>query len=143
VASFPISIGGRGCTLKRTVGAPSTLAGEDIEDPSSDQGAQAAGLASEPLEIRKDRMLTPMAATLKVFPNPSEGLVNIQVRQEALETVHIIRIMDAMGRQIGILNSVRTGDYTFDLTGKPSGIYYFILFDMDGKPVGNRQLVLK
>jgi hypothetical protein len=82
------------------------------------------------------------APQLLVFPNPTDGRVNLQVAFPGKEETGWLRVLDALGRQVGPLEKLQAGEYTFNLSGRPAGMYYFILLDKEVRPVADRKVVL-
>lgn len=63
------------------------------------------------------------AEELKVYPNPSNGLVVVELNQPATESVEMV-IFDAQGRQITSMStSQKVINRQFDLTGQAPGVY--------------------
>lgn len=74
---------------------------------------------------------------LLVYPNPTNGLVNIESPQEGMSTYHIM-VLDATGRTI--LSSQNAKQ--IDLSSFPAGIYYIRLLSTDGT-IFHKTVVLK
>ena len=132
VASFPISLGGKGCSLVRIVGNADNVE-PDLEN-SSPQSV-LPGLDKGAVGALKNPVLD-----FVVYPNPTKDLANIRVSFEGMETKGWLRVIDATGRQVGVINEVGTGHFTFDLGDKPKGMYYFVLFGPNGNVLSNRQI---
>ena len=132
VASFPLSLGGKGCSLVRIVGNADNIE-PDLEN-SSPQSV-LPGLDKGAVGALKNPVLD-----FVVYPNPTKDLANIRVSFEGMETKGWLRVIDATGRQVGVINEVGTGHFTFDLGDQPKGMYYFVLFGPNGNVLSNRQI---
>ena len=140
-ASFTISVGGRGCTLRRTVlSAPLPSGIAEPELPGTAEGS-TDGELPEAGTVRIGKGQSNPGEQFDVYPNPTDGLANIRVQFVEPGEMRRVRILDATGRQIGALDEIVPGEYRFDLSRYPSGLYYFVLFDGSGRVVGNRQMV--
>jgi hypothetical protein len=62
---------------------------------------------------------------IKVYPNPTTGLLNITIDFNALQTLKNIRITDLLGNIIAEANAnmLQQGNFVFDLGNQPAGIY--------------------
>jgi hypothetical protein len=78
----------------------------------------------------------------ELFPNPSDGIVNISVKFSNLVETGILTIRDIHGRVVKTLTNVRTGNYQFDLSSEPKGTYLFSLQDENGKGLIIKQIIL-
>jgi hypothetical protein len=78
----------------------------------------------------------------ELFPNPSDGIVNLSVNFSNLVETGILSIRDIHGRVVTSVNNVRTGNYQFDLSTEPKGTYLFSLEDKNGKGLVIKQIIL-
>jgi hypothetical protein len=78
----------------------------------------------------------------ELFPNPSDGIVNLSVKFSNLVETGILTIRDIHGRVVKTLTNVRTGNYQFDLSSEPKGTYLFSLQDENGKGLIIKQIIL-
>jgi hypothetical protein len=78
----------------------------------------------------------------ELFPNPSDGIVNLSVKFSNLVETGILNIRDIHGRVVKTLTNVRTGNYQFDLSSEPKGTYLFSLQDENGKGLIIKQIIL-
>ena len=78
---------------------------------------------------------------VNVYPNPSPGMVNVEVETSAGPEMEI-RVVDVLGRTITALKKQgqTSGTYTFDLSAQPAGIYFVQLITANG--VVTRKVVL-
>jgi hypothetical protein len=63
---------------------------------------------------------------VKVYPNPSEGLFNLEWQSDRPQTVLQGNLTDHLGRQIRHWNTLRQNE-TLDLTGLSTGLYFLRL----------------
>jgi hypothetical protein len=78
----------------------------------------------------------------ELFPNPSDGIVNLSVKFSNLVETGSLNIRDIHGREVKSLTNVRTGNYQFDLSSEPKGTYLFSLQDENGKGLVIKQIIL-
>jgi hypothetical protein len=78
----------------------------------------------------------------ELFPNPSDGIVNLSVKFSNLVETGILNIRDIHGRVVRSVTNVRTGNYQFDLSTEPKGTYLFSLQDENGKGLIIKQIIL-
>jgi hypothetical protein len=78
----------------------------------------------------------------ELFPNPSDGIVNLSVNFSNLVETGILSIRDINGRVVKSVTNVRTGTYQFDLSTEPKGTYLFSLQDENGKGLIIKQIIL-
>ncbi|MDP4814748.1 MAG: FG-GAP-like repeat-containing protein, partial [Saprospiraceae bacterium] len=78
----------------------------------------------------------------ELFPNPSDGIVNLSVKFSNLVETGSLIIRDIHGREVTSLTNVRTGNYQFDLSSEPKGTYLFSLQDENGKGLVIKQIIL-
>ncbi|MCE2770338.1 MAG: IPT/TIG domain-containing protein [Saprospiraceae bacterium] len=78
----------------------------------------------------------------ELFPNPSDGIVNLSVKFSNLLETGILNISDIHGRVVRSVTNVRTGNYQFDLSSEPKGTYLFSLQDENGKGLNIKQIIL-
>jgi len=77
-----------------------------------------------------------------LFPNPSDGIVNLSVKFSNLVETGILNIRDIHGRVVRSQTNVRTGNYQFDLSSEPKGTYLFSLQDENGEGLIIKQIIL-
>ncbi len=90
------------------------------------------GFTSIPEEIAKP--------VLKVFPNPTNGVVTIEHTFGDKENL-IIFITDILGREVQKINLTGTSSLTVDLSSQPKGIYFTELVSGDKRLV--KKLILQ
>jgi hypothetical protein len=78
----------------------------------------------------------------ELFPNPSDGIVNLSVKFSNLVETGMLNIRDIHGRVVRSVTNVRTGNYQFDLSSEPKGTYLFSLQDENGKGLIIKQIIL-
>jgi hypothetical protein len=104
------------------------------------------GLGREGLEqtghIRTDLPRDP-AVQMLVYPNPGDGLFNLQLGLQSSERTHWLRVLDALGREVRRMDRLQSGNYTVELSGQPAGLYYFVLFDGKHAPVASQRVLLR
>ena len=69
------------------------------------------------------------AVSLELFPNPTNGLVNINISANQFNNADL-RVIDAIGKEVyqkGNLNIDGTYSTTIDLSAQPQGIYFVII----------------
>jgi len=76
----------------------------------------------------------------KVYPNPSNGLFNIEVSLEQNETTNII-VYDLNGRIIREF-STNNSRFKIDITDQANGIYFYYLYNKEATVLGKGKLVL-
>ena len=79
---------------------------------------------------------------VKVYPNPSDGLFSLAFSHPELISGSHITVYNTLGEKV-FLNSFSTPCFTLDLSGYPSGIYFYRITTQDGKSIANGKLVLK
>lgn len=61
--------------------------------------------------------------SVELFPNPTEGLINLNYTNPLLQLKHI-EITDSYGRLINTISPVTSADVTIDMTENAAGIYF-------------------
>jgi hypothetical protein len=81
-------------------------------------------------------------AGLQVYPNPTDGLVRVQLTDATVLPAHI-ELFDATGRLVRVLRHAMESDggMTLDLAGHPDGVY-FLRFRMPDGSSAQQRLVL-
>jgi hypothetical protein len=78
----------------------------------------------------------------ELFPNPSDGIINLSVKFSNLVETGVLSIRDINGRVVKSVTNVRTGTYQIDLSSEPKGTYLFSLQDENGKELIIKQIIL-
>jgi hypothetical protein len=78
----------------------------------------------------------------ELFPNPSDGIINLTVKFSNLVETGSLNIRDIHGRVVKSVTNVRTGSYQFDLSSEPKGTYLFSLQDEYGEGLIIKQIIL-
>ena len=78
-----------------------------------------------------------------LYPNPSDGVVHLQLSLPESENENWLRILDALGRELKRMDRLQSGSYTVELSGSPAGLYYFVLFDSGQIPVASQRVLLR
>jgi hypothetical protein len=78
----------------------------------------------------------------ELFPNPSDGIINLSVKFSNLVETGVLSIRDINGRVVKSVTNVRTGTYQIDLSSEPKGTYLFSLQDEEGKGLFIKQIIL-
>jgi hypothetical protein len=78
----------------------------------------------------------------ELFPNPSDGIINLSVKFSNLVETGFLSIQDIHGRVVKSVSNVRTGTYQIDLSSEPKGTYLFSLQDEKGKGLFIKQIIL-
>ena len=83
------------------------------------------------------------STSLKVFPNPTSGVVSINAAFSSIQNLKI-NIVNILGEKIGewIVNETIGGTYDFDLSSQPSGVY-FINVNSNGETSTGKIIVNK
>jgi len=80
------------------------------------------------------------ALAIQVYPNPSHGVINIDLTKENLRDV-FIRVIDVLGKEV---NTVDLGDYnsiyTMDMSNLQRGVYFIKIESKNGAVVRRVQL---
>lgn len=75
-----------------------------------------------------------------VYPNPSNGIINIQLTDESYKNFNI-EIYDALGRKCNVnLSNISSNEYSADLSSHPQGLY--IVRIVTEKGIANKKLLL-
>jgi len=79
-------------------------------------------------------------ATIQVYPNPSRGIVNIDLSKESLKGV-ILHVVDMLGKEVktvdlGNFNSI----YSMDMSNLHRGIYFIKIESATGVSVHRIEL---
>lgn len=85
-----------------------------------------------------------VAPTLTVFPNPSQGQLTVQITGQPGQD-YKLRLTNILGREVRLLAlrpEQATAGLTVDLTGLPSGLYFYSLLVND-KIVSTKRLTLQ
>jgi len=76
------------------------------------------------------------------YPNPTEGVLHLQVRFDEATPGGYIRLSDSYGRELRRLGRVASGDFEFDLLGMAPGWYCVSLFGDTGRLLDVQRVVL-
>ena len=111
----------------------------------SDESNQADGVEiSQPELYRVPEQTQPLGSSpaflLNAFPNPSTGLVHVQIQGSSDQSQGIIRIVDLTG-SIRKVFPAPVGQQTLDLRDLPGGLYWLVL-QHDGQTVSVQRLSL-
>ena len=77
------------------------------------------------------------------YPNPTEGILYLQVRFDEATLGGYIRLSDSFGRELRRLGRVASGTCELDLRGIASGWYCVSLFDEAGRLLDLQRVVLR
>jgi hypothetical protein len=78
----------------------------------------------------------------EIYPNPSDGLINLSIHFPNLEMTGFLKIHDIQGRLVKTVSELRTGNYRFDLATEPKGTYLFTLTGEDQNKIVYKQIIL-
>jgi hypothetical protein len=78
----------------------------------------------------------------EIYPNPTDGLINLSIQFPILEMTGFLKIHDIHGRLVKTVSEVRTGNYRFDLSTEPKGTYLFTLTGDDQNKTVYKQIIL-
>jgi hypothetical protein len=78
----------------------------------------------------------------EIYPNPSDGLINLSIQFPNLEMTGFLKIHDIHGRLVKTVSDIRTGNYRFDLSTEPKGTYLFTLTGEDQNKTVYKQIIL-
>ena len=78
----------------------------------------------------------------EIYPNPSDGLINLSIHFPNLEMTGFLKIHDIYGRLVKTVSDLRTGNYRFDLSTEPKGTYLFTLTGEDQNKTVYKQIIL-
>ena len=96
----------------------------------------ALGIAAD---RQTDVKTEPVSA--KASPNPTSGLVNIDLQNTATAKSVVVNIVDATGRQVAARNAAGASSLQFDLSQLPAGVYVAQIV-ADGKMVSSNKVQL-
>jgi hypothetical protein len=66
-----------------------------------------------------------------VYPNPSNGIFNVQLETSTPLSLATVEVTDVLGRVI-LTDNVKTGNYQLNLGNNVNGVY-FVKAKVDGK----------
>jgi len=90
--------------------------------------------------VMESVILTPTNGAINIFPNPSNGIINISF-EKILNKKVAIEIIDINGKVISSTNYINLSDTTIDLSGNSKGIY-LLKVTIDGEII-NRKIVIE
>jgi hypothetical protein len=102
-------------------------------DKDPNQGSIAQGEMS--LDVISD-------INWELYPNPSNGIINLVINFPNLELTGSLNIQDINGRVIKTMTNLRTGNYQIDLSSEPKGTYLFSLKGENGDHVIYKKLMV-
>jgi hypothetical protein len=78
-----------------------------------------------------------------VYPNPSTGIFNLQVKSEEVRNMSV-EVFNVLGERVlkQILRSAQD-DKVIDLGAEPDGVYFYRVLNEDGGLVGEGKLVIQ
>jgi len=81
-------------------------------------------LMEEPTGIEKESSLPP--ANFQIYPNPGDGILNVQINSSAIDNGVTIRLFNILGQKVFEIDPARDQALVFDrinLNHLPNGIY--------------------
>ena len=87
----------------------------------------------------EERRITKSEAEIKVFPNPSGGILHFNIEKD-LDMLYEIEILDITGKVIYSDRNISTVD-TIDLSDQSSGIY-FVKFSNERNIIHHQKVIL-
>ncbi len=81
------------------------------------------------------------ASATKLFPNPSTGMVHVELGTRA-EAVHAWVLSDALGRRMMNATEMEAEQLTLDLSAQVAGSYWLVLQDAEGEVMERLRVVL-
>jgi len=77
-----------------------------------------------------------------VYPNPSNGIYNLDIEQRSVHKTYTCCIFDLVGRQLYKKRFTAEKSLKIDITGQPVGIY-FLSLELDGQVVYGTKVIKK
>jgi len=77
-----------------------------------------------------------------LYPNPSNGVINIAIHFPNLELIGSLNIQDINGRVVKSMTHLRTGNYQIDLSSEPKGTYLFSLKGENNDHIIYKKLII-
>ncbi len=119
-----------------TTDQANAMASMVLVSPTSGTGATGTGTIGENYNLTRNPSLlvpctttgvapspTELKSSLSVYPNPTNGEINISVNSQE-ETLNDIVVIDLMGRQVVTVKGQNKDYYSIDLSGFSKGIYF-------------------
>ena len=78
-----------------------------------------------------------------VFPNPSNGLFNIEIRNGELGINNTVEVYNMLGEKIYDQLIMDSGLLTIDLKGQPEGLYLYRVLSEKGELIGSGKLIIQ
>ncbi len=105
-----VPVGGSGTTAgEGTIGEHYNL----TQNPGLLVVCTPSGVEASPTETRSG---------LRIFPNPTSGVINVAVNSQAEKLIDIV-VLDLLGRQVTVAKGESKDQYSLDLGGMSKGIY--------------------
>jgi hypothetical protein len=73
-------------------------------------------------------------SSIEVYPNPSNGIINVESNQDTINC----KVYNAIGELI-----INSNEKQIDLSNKPNGLYYVIVFNNKQEQIGNSKFIKK
>jgi hypothetical protein len=77
-----------------------------------------------------------------LYPNPSNGVVTLEMQLTDPISVYKISIKDLIGQEAQVIKSSLTNMNVFDLSGLASGMYFFELYHANGKRLIRQKILI-
>jgi len=110
-------------------------------------GLWSNGTPITPLEVRPHAITTSVNAIaneehLKIYPNPSNGIVNFDLNKNEEAQKCRIEIYTILGEEIYSKTSMANYSFSIDISNQPKGIYLYRLFTESGNQMASGKLVV-
>ena len=92
------------------------------------------------IEIPTSTKVTPSSTSFKLYPNPSNGILNIEIMDT--EAVQHIQISNMLGQEL-IRQAPNSTNTSLDLSNVKAGLYLVQLLDKEGSVLGMEKVIVK
>ncbi len=84
-----------------------------------------------------------VSGSIVVYPNPSNGLFNLEIRNEELGVNNTVEVYNMLGEKVYSRFSAFNSPFSINLSGEPNGIYLYRVINEMGDLIGTGKLSIQ
>jgi uncharacterized repeat protein (TIGR03803 family) len=87
--------------------------------------------------------LTPASASINVYPNPSNGIFKLGIRNYELGMNCQVEIYNVLGEKVYSQFNIQHPTFNIDLSGQANGVYFYRVLTENGELLGEGKVVIE
>lgn len=100
-----------------------------------EQAVAARESAEEQQEETNSSPETTLPEALRIYPNPSNGNISLQIPQKLRTNIHSITLYNTLGVTVKKVPLTRGNKISIDITDKPAGVYFIHIHVNEGESI--------